>query len=82
MDFITMVDPKLSIISAGYNNRYHLPSNKVLKRYRHHYADLKNRVLQTHSSGAISLTLKEDKTLAFQQFRKQSLKYWHHNVQN
>ncbi len=82
MDFITMVNPKLSIISAGYNNRYHLPSNKVLKRYRHHYADLKNRVLQTHSSGAISLTLKEDKTLAFQQFRKQSLKYWHHNVQN
>ena len=33
MAFIDAVNPKLSIISVGYKNRYHLPNTKVLARY-------------------------------------------------
>jgi competence protein ComEC len=86
MAFIAAVDPKLSIISAGYRNRYHLPNTKVLARYSRHSTDSDHRLLhtllQTQSSGAISLVLKGDEIIKFQQFRKQSLKYWHHSVKN
>ena len=86
MAFIAAVNPKLSIISVGYNNRYHLPNTKVLARYARYstYSDhrLLHTLLQTQSSGAISLVLKGDEIIKFQQFRKQSLKYWHHNAKN
>ena len=78
MSFITAVNPKISIISVGYNNRYHLPNHRVLKRYRHHYNGLDNRLLKTYSSGAISLILKQGVEIEHQQFRGNTRKYWHH----
>ena len=78
MPFIAAVNPKLSIISAGYNNRYHLPNHRVLKRYSQHHNGLNNRVLKTYSSGAIKLILKEGVEIEYQQFRENARKYWHH----
>jgi len=86
MAFIAAVEPKISIISVGYKNRYHLPNTKVLARYARYSTSSDHRLLhtllQTQSSGAISLVLKGDEIIKFQQFRKQSLKYWHHNAKN
>ena len=86
MPFINTVNPEISIISAGYKNRYNLPNDKVLKRYaqhyrqhyRQHYGQLENYVLQTSSSGAISLILNGESSIKFQQYRETSGKYWHH----
>ncbi len=86
MPFISAVNPEISIISAGYKNRYNLPNDKVLKRYaqyykqhhRHHYGQLENYVLRTSSSGAISLILNGESAIKFQQYRETSGKYWHH----
>lgn len=78
MPFIAAVNPKISIISVGYNNKYHLPNHRVLKRYSEHYNGSNYRVLKTYSSGAISLILKEGVEIKYQKFRENARKYWHH----
>ena len=50
--FIDAVQPRIGIVSAGWQNRYHFPHPAVLKRY--HQA--KTRLLRTDRDGAISLT--------------------------
>ena len=50
--FIDAVQPRIGIVSAGWQNRYHFPHPAVLKRY--HQA--KTRLLRTDQDGAISLT--------------------------
>lgn len=49
--FIDAVKPRIGIVSAGWQNRYHFPHPAVLKRYR----QAKTRLLRTDQDGAISL---------------------------
>jgi competence protein ComEC len=49
--FIDAVQPRIAIVSAGWQNRYHFPHPAVLKRYR----QAKTRLLRTDQDGAIFL---------------------------
>lgn len=49
--FIDAVQPRIGIVSAGWQNRYHFPHPAVLKRYR----QAKTRLLRTDQDGAIFL---------------------------
>ena len=74
LDFIRAVNPKISLISAGYNNRYKLPASKVVARY-----DSENKkTLITAKSGAIAVALTETNFLHIEQYRDKNAKYWHH----
>ncbi|MFZ0613032.1 MAG: hypothetical protein WAM73_12395, partial [Desulfobacterales bacterium] len=50
-DFITAAAPRIGIVSAGWQNRYHFPHAAVLKRYR----QAKTRLLRTDRDGAVSV---------------------------
>jgi len=51
--FLQAVHPKVAIISSGYRNRFHFPSQKVLARYRL----LGAHVYNTASAGMVKLIL-------------------------
>ena len=74
--FISQIDPEIAIISVGYKNRYRLPSKRVVARYAH----LEQPVLQTSQSGAISITVHEDRTYQIEEYRIKAGKYWHHII--
>ncbi|MGD8568132.1 MAG: DNA internalization-related competence protein ComEC/Rec2 [Gammaproteobacteria bacterium] len=70
--FVRAVDPEYALISAGYKNRYGLPKADILQRYR----DTGAHILQTDSSGAISLLLGTGKDVNPVLYRRQSRRYW------
>ncbi len=73
--FINAVDPKISVISVGYKNRYKLPSYKAISRY-----ELTNReLIQTDKSGAITIRLMNESIL-IESYRNKAKKYWHHKL--
>jgi competence protein ComEC len=72
--FIDIVDPEIAIISAGYKNRYKLPSSLVMQRYENSH----RKLLQTSNSGAISVSFSENKPLRIERYREKAKKYWHH----
>ena len=76
LSFINSVSPKISVISAGYKNRYKLPANRVVKRY----ANLDREIIQTADNGAILISLSVDKEVAVELYRQDAQKYWHHIV--
>ena len=47
--FIAAVDPRVAVISLGYQNRFHFPADEVLQRYR----DAGVTLLRTDEDGAI-----------------------------
>ncbi len=74
IDFIRAVNPKISLISVGYKNRYKLPASKVVTRY-----DSENlKMLSTAKSGAITIFVTESNPLLIEQYRNNNAKYWHH----
>ncbi|VAW52700.1 DNA internalization-related competence protein ComEC/Rec2 [hydrothermal vent metagenome] len=74
LDFIRAVNPKISLISAGYKNRYKLPASKVVARY-----DLEHlKILTTAKSGAITIAITEANPLLVERYRDENAKYWHH----
>jgi competence protein ComEC len=70
--FVRAVDPEYALISAGYKNRYGLPKADILQRYR----DRGAHILQTDTSGAISLLLGTGKYVDPVLYRRQSRRYW------
>lgn len=72
--FIALVDPQFAIISAGYNNRYQLPSDLVTTRY----AAINSGVLTTAKSGAVIVTLRASQEITLERYRETAKKYWHH----
>ncbi len=74
--FIQMVDPEISFISAGYKNRYRLPSRKVVARYEIGEREL----LQTESSGAITIRLTAKTGFIIEEYREKASRYWQHVV--
>ncbi|MFH0926171.1 MAG: DNA internalization-related competence protein ComEC/Rec2, partial [bacterium] len=49
IEFIEAVQPRLAIVSAGYNNQFNLPNKEVLKRYQKKEV----QIYQTNDDGAI-----------------------------
>ncbi len=74
--FIKAVDPKISLISAGYKNRYRLPNSKVIARYE---AD-NRELVRTDKTGAITLRLTAKTGFNIEKYRENAGKYWHHIV--
>ncbi len=72
--FIDQVDPKIALISAGYKNRYRLPSNKVVTRYERSGSQL----LHTAHSGAVMIKIGLKDGISFIKHRQQAKRYWHH----
>ncbi|MBE9568477.1 MAG: DNA internalization-related competence protein ComEC/Rec2, partial [Proteobacteria bacterium] len=76
--FIRAVNPQLAIISAGYKNRYKLPSAKVVNRYG--VADIP--MLNTAEKGAISFRFLAHEGgragVEVSAYRQQAGKYWNH----
>jgi competence protein ComEC len=72
--FINAVNPQISIISAGYKNRYRLPSDKVIQRYEAGH----RKWIQTDKSGAITIKLNAEPGLVVDKYRLRAGKYWHH----
>ncbi len=70
VEFLQAVQPKLALISSGYENRYRHPHPSVLKRY----ADLDIPVRMTACSGQIRLDLD---TLAVTEERLTQAKFYH-----
>lgn len=74
--FIETVDPKYSIISAGYRNRYKLPSAKVMARYE----KLNRPLMRTDNSGAIMLKVGDGGIIEIERYREKLQRYWHHKL--
>ena len=51
-DFIRAVSPGIAIFPVGYRNRFGLPSQEIISRYREHGA----RMLSTAESGAVRVS--------------------------
>lgn len=51
LNFIKQVQPRIALLSLGFKNIFHLPSNKVIKRYQ----DQGCQILRTDQDGAITI---------------------------
>ncbi|NOQ68756.1 MAG: DNA internalization-related competence protein ComEC/Rec2 [Gammaproteobacteria bacterium] len=72
--FINTINPKISLFSLGYKNRYKFPNNEVWQRYELLNSDL----IQTDKTGAITINLTETDGIVVTKYREQAGKYWHH----
>ncbi len=71
--FIDAVHPKIAIISAGYRNRYRLPSKKILSRYQHRNISL----WITGHAGAVSMEFVPGRGLIkLDAYRRSHHHYW------
>ncbi|HEC74179.1 MAG TPA: DNA internalization-related competence protein ComEC/Rec2 [Methylophaga aminisulfidivorans] len=66
--FLNAVNPRYSLFSVGYRNRYHFPNTVIFKRYQ----DKDIVTYRTDHDGAILFTDKDRPTL----WRQQSSKFW------
>lgn len=69
--FIQSVMPKVAIITVGFNNRYQLPKQEVVERYKAY----KIEVLNTYQTGAIQL-LFNDKPISISKWRVLHQSLW------
>ena len=71
-EFIRAVSPDIAIIPAGYRNRFNLPNQDIISRYRKHGA----RLLNTAESGAISVSATEA-GIQVMTHREKQRRFWH-----
>jgi competence protein ComEC len=69
-DFVKAVHPKIVLIAAGFHNRYHFPSKRVLKRYW----KIGARTYTTGMLGAITVEMGEK--LHLTAYRSKAHHYW------
>jgi competence protein ComEC len=72
--FISRVEPQISIISAGYMNRYHHPHDQVLQRYMAHTRS--HRLFRTDRHGAVIVEAGRH-GYRVQSWRETARRYWH-----
>jgi competence protein ComEC len=73
--FVAAVEPDYALFAAGYRNRYGLPHQRVIRRYRRRGA----RVLDTARHGAITVRLGDGGGAAdVSLYRPSHLRYWNH----
>jgi competence protein ComEC len=70
--FVQAVTPEYALVSVGYRNRYGLPKEDVVQRYRRVGAT----VLQTHMTGAITVTLGAGQLIIPDLYRAEHRRYW------
>jgi len=77
VDFLNAVSPRLSIVTAGYLNRFGHPKNVILERYK----QINTPLLQTAQDGAIVLTFKQnEQEINFKRWRAIAKRYWSDDV--
>jgi competence protein ComEC len=76
VEFINVVDPDLTVFTAGYLNRFRHPRPEIVQRYE----DAKSKMLRSDYHGAITLDFVADNsegTVKASSWRKQNRRYWH-----
>jgi competence protein ComEC len=73
-EWLMQVDPKIAVVSSGFNNRYHHPHVNVLSRFQQHSISLYN----TADSGAVEINLAE--VLSVTQWREKNAPIWRQNL--
>lgn len=76
VEFISEVQPKLTVFTAGYLNRFRHPRPEVVARYEH----AKSKILRSDYHGAITLNFVNDDLdgqINVTGWRKQNRRYWH-----
>ena len=71
-DFIRAVDPNIAIFPVGYRNRFGLPNQDVVARYREHGA----RLLSAAESGAIRIRT-SNSGITITEHREKHRRFWH-----
>ncbi len=71
--FINRFQPDLAVVSAGYGNRFHHPDPGVVKRYQRRHV----RVLNTATSGAITVELGPQGIDRIEEARVDGRRFWH-----
>lgn len=74
--FINVIDPKYSLISVGYKNKYKLPGKRAMARLK----TLNSELIQTDKNGAITIKLLSDEGIVIERYRDIFRKYWHHKL--
>jgi len=73
--FIAAVRPKYALIAAGYRNRYRLPADEILARYRAAGVE----PLISGLEGSLSLSFSARHGLVFvDRYRQDHRRYWNH----
>ena len=73
-EFLNVVQPKWAVFSAGFMNRWHMPTTKVIDRYQ----KLNINTLKTSESGMISFTFNED-LIDVSEYKKHQYPFWFAN---
>ena len=71
-EFIRAVSPDIAIIPAGYRNRFNLPNQDIISRYREHGT----RLLNTAESGAIRVSATQA-GIQVMTHREKQRRFWH-----
>lgn len=74
--FITTVNPKITLFSVGYKNRYRFPHNDIMNRY----SLLSTHLMQTDKTGAVTIRVSDHDGIVIEKYREKAEKYWHHNT--
>ena len=75
--FIEAVAPRIVIFAAGYRNRYHFPTAKVVRRYR----ALGAAMFTSGHSGALRIRVDPRQGISrVESYREDRRKYWHHRA--
>ena len=73
--FLDALQPELAIFAAGYRNRYRLPGEKVVARYRQRGVEL----FETGRAGAVSVSFIPGRgRMPAQAWRRTHRRYWNH----
>jgi competence protein ComEC len=73
LSFLRAVRPKLAINSSGHRNRFSLPADDVIDRYR----ALDIQVIDTACVGAIEVRLRAGQEPRVTHWRQSQLRFWH-----
>lgn len=71
--FVTALQPRWVVFSAGYQSRYGHPHRDVVARFR----QVDSRMLNTATSGAVTITVNGQGGLQVREARQTSRRYWH-----
>ncbi|HEY7638917.1 MAG TPA: DNA internalization-related competence protein ComEC/Rec2 [Steroidobacteraceae bacterium] len=71
--FVAASHPQLALVSAGYRNRWGLPRQEVVERWRAAGA----RVLTTPDSGAVEIEFAAGRPPLAREYRRSQRRYWH-----
>ncbi|MBI5450778.1 MAG: DNA internalization-related competence protein ComEC/Rec2 [Gammaproteobacteria bacterium] len=72
-EFIDQVQPRYVLFAAGYLNRFHLPRDDIVDRYRRHQAML----LSSGLHGAVMFHIDDQGIAPPGLYRQQGRRYWH-----